>query len=589
MRLSSKDNMEKNQENELENQRVQLLREAEQQREHELVKHTRIVQQLQTKLDAQQADIEMAGITEEQLRETTLKQEEMLKCAHDKLSTLEGVLPVDDNEELMTLRQTCNILKSEKDYLEMELKKVEDKLEQMSFLMDTKDQRVEAMTKEVEEERHQAISNFNALEKCRETVTDLQVQLDVARMETMGHEKKGNSLFAEVEDRRKQLEKKVISMKTKLDASQQQLTLKKQQLSKLKYQIAGLLEMGGGRADAAQLERLEQALNQRNGEIQILNSKIAQMEQKQNVSVDKHLDAFCKKFTGTGQQQSGGAQVDSDLMDLVKLKLKEANDKNEKLTAELKTERLQEMMSKDSLLRAERRLYQAESEADRLRAANIKLNLKLDELRSKYNIPDPEAVRQKAPQYYIEKIPLPTDEPEEKPTESSEPAETTAAAFDEALATVEPQVVVTAADDITQSSQTKSSPDAETVFDYSPAEIAASSSTSGLARDIQQQPFRDLLTVDGAIPKLRRTSKKSVSMNETVSTIATTGEVLEMTNLKTGDEKSSVLKRRTGDEEGDPENTGPEQGGGGKRKPKGRKCHNVTYMGSEPKNDCKQQ
>ncbi len=38
----------------------------------------------------------------------------MLKCAHEKLRSLEGVMPVDDNEELMSLRQTNNVLKSEK-------------------------------------------------------------------------------------------------------------------------------------------------------------------------------------------------------------------------------------------------------------------------------------------------------------------------------------------------------------------------------------------------------------------------------------------------------------------------------------------
>ena len=69
MRLSTTENMYKNQLSELESQREQLVKESAQEKEHEQVKQARIVQQLQAKVDAQQADIEMAGITEDQLKE----------------------------------------------------------------------------------------------------------------------------------------------------------------------------------------------------------------------------------------------------------------------------------------------------------------------------------------------------------------------------------------------------------------------------------------------------------------------------------------------------------------------------------------
>ena len=48
---------------------------------------------------------------------------------------------------------------------------------------------------------------------------------------------------------------------------------------------------------------------------------------------------------------------------------------------------MQGMIGKDNLMKAEKRLYTAESDADQCRAANMKLTLKLDELRTKYNIP----------------------------------------------------------------------------------------------------------------------------------------------------------------------------------------------------------
>ena len=74
---------------------------------------------------------------------------------------------------------------------------------------------------EVEEVQCQATSNHNALEKAREEVQDLKAQLDVILMESQDMKKKGNSLFAEVEDRRIEAEKTLISLKVQHSSLQQ--------------------------------------------------------------------------------------------------------------------------------------------------------------------------------------------------------------------------------------------------------------------------------------------------------------------------------------------------------------------------------
>ena len=53
------------------------------------------------------------------------------------------------------------------DFLQIELKETQDKLQQTLFLLESKDNRMEAVTKEMEEERQQAVVYFNALEVSR--------------------------------------------------------------------------------------------------------------------------------------------------------------------------------------------------------------------------------------------------------------------------------------------------------------------------------------------------------------------------------------------------------------------------------------
>ncbi len=45
-----------------------------------------------------------------------------------------------------------------------------------------------------------------------------------------------------------------------------------------KFQIAALLQMGGGRADSSQRERLEQSLEQSRSEVHMLTEKIKMLE-----------------------------------------------------------------------------------------------------------------------------------------------------------------------------------------------------------------------------------------------------------------------------------------------------------------------
>ena len=178
-------------------------------------------------------------------------------------------------------------------------------------------------------------------------------------------------------------------------------------------------------------------------------------------------------------------------------------------------------------------------------------------------------------QYYVEKIPLPTNKKDGEAASKIKPAQTSA----------------TAGAIHAETSQTQSSAAADTT--NKPSCEGAVVENPRCISNIQDSSRMDVDTGDKAvptIPKLRRASKKSVSMCETVSVMDETGQVQESGNLKTGLEKSGVMKRTKPEDK--PENEDPNEAGcsgEGRRKPKGRKCHNVIHMGSESKAECKQQ
>ncbi|MBW03025.1 Protein Spindly, partial [Eschrichtius robustus] len=173
--------------------------------------------------------------------------------------------------------QEVNELKN-KTTLKEEVNELQYRQEQLELLNTNLMRQVDRLKEEKEERQKEAVSYYNALEKARVANQDLQVQLDRALQQALDPNSKGNSLFAEVEDRRAAMERQLISMKVKYQSLKKQNAFNREQMQRMKLQIATLLQMKGSQAEFEQQERLLAMLEQKNGEIKHLLGEIRNLE-----------------------------------------------------------------------------------------------------------------------------------------------------------------------------------------------------------------------------------------------------------------------------------------------------------------------
>lgn len=74
------------------------------------------------------------------------------------------------------------------------------------------------------------------LQKNKDEVMELQLEVESLRLAETDPARKGNSLFAEVEDQRQAMEKQLINYKTNYNILKNQYDIKTQQLAKMKVQ-----------------------------------------------------------------------------------------------------------------------------------------------------------------------------------------------------------------------------------------------------------------------------------------------------------------------------------------------------------------
>ncbi|XP_038068766.1 protein Spindly-A-like [Patiria miniata] len=588
LKLSAKEQIERSQLGEMESLRetLQGQREACRQGERQEMAHGKEMQKMVGQMEELQTSLERAAMTEEQLRQKIEHQDELLKEARSKLSSME-LAPNQNDEQLYCLQHELATVKSDKDNIAMDLKDSKDHCQQLAFTEEVQKQRLQSLQNDIEEKEQQVTSYFNLLEKTREEVSELQVQLDIAKMEATDVNKKGNSLFGEVEDRRKEAENNLISMKVQYESAKEQLNMKKQQVHKMRFQIAALLQMGGGRADTSQRERLEQSLAQSRSEVHMLTEKIKVLEK-------------AKVSEGMGQQYEEYKKLlsESDKPDLVEFlqhKLKTAKADNEEVQKELHTQQLLQIAASDKLMDCERRLYSAETETDRTRAANMKLLVTLDELRLKLNAKENGTTKSKINTSYREKICL------KKPNGDKVVSD------GELMETQDVTDKNPSEDDITnQSSEATTVAESETppmdqkqpMSDKVLLESTNEKGDNGRREDYVLGPSnqnRPLIMPATGAP-VKKQTKKSVSMCETVSVLDATGRVdLKRSCLKSGEKHNRDEDGENEDDSPGEENSRPraghEMGGAGSRGARhgGKKHHKVVHMKSNNAAECKQQ
>ncbi|KAM8732766.1 protein Spindly [Acanthopagrus schlegelii] len=356
----------------LKNQQTQQLQEQESVERS----HSTALSELNNKMLRLQSALEESQLNEKQLKDKLEVQTETLKNKMEELRALNEPSHTSMTSEMLEVQMNIVELESIKVELEQKLQESQYTEQQLELTNNSLKRHLNQITEEKEEREKEAVSCFNALEKAREVNRDLQIQLDQVLQQAQDPNSKGNSLFAELEDKRAEMERQLISMKVQYQSLQKQHAFSKQQLQRMKVQIATLMQLQGSRADPAQLERLQSMLSEKNGEIQNLMTKLQRLEK-----VEMMLKS---QPANPSLQETGDGYDETYYTDLLKMKLNNTVKDAERLSDELSLQRMKSLSESQRALELERKLFSSERLLKQSQSDKIKLQLRVEELQDKY-------------------------------------------------------------------------------------------------------------------------------------------------------------------------------------------------------------
>uniref|UniRef100_A0AAY4DZR1 Protein Spindly n=1 Tax=Denticeps clupeoides TaxID=299321 RepID=A0AAY4DZR1_9TELE len=337
-------------------QKLELL-ESEQGRRHAVE-----LSDCRNKNEQMKAERDKAQLAERQLRHKLELQSQALSNKTEELRALTERAHETMSSEIMEMEAQRMELESHVVSLQQELQENQYKEQQLQLSNSSLQRHVQQLSEEKEEREREAVSYFNALEKAREDKQDLQIQLDQVLQKAQDVNGKGNSLFAEVEDKRAAMERQLISMKVQYQSLQKQHAFSRQELHRMKSQIAIMLRIQGVAANKEQMERLQNLLSEKNSEIEALAAKVQQLESE--VEIEFHDETY--------------------YIDLLKMKLSNSEKAAEQLKHELSLQRMKAISEGQRVLEMERKLFAVQQILKQTQSANLNLQIKVDELQMKY-------------------------------------------------------------------------------------------------------------------------------------------------------------------------------------------------------------
>ncbi|XP_067039398.1 protein Spindly-B-like isoform X1 [Acropora muricata] len=377
---------------ELEDLKEKLRKEFEGKEKSQQLTTEKKINDLRKEIESFQNDASKHTMVESQLQEKIKKQEEMLRKAHQHNEELQkkGKSRLESVEEYINL---ASELQEERDVLLMKVADYENNQERIAFDRNVLKERVDQLEEELQEKTRQGHNWFGCLQATRLEAGEIKAELESLKADNARRNfgKHGNSLFGEVEDRRLELEKKYASLQARHEGMIKIHNMTKQHLQRLKNQVATLLQVKSCHADASQIQRLTHALVQKEGEIKILNAKISTLEkEREENNMSDRLMEFHDAFSEFGDKK--------DYVNFLQLQLEDSKKTVSELNKELQTKTLLQLAETDRLRHTEHQLHSSESKVERLNNENIKLRLKIDDLRMKLQShtekKEPQAVQQ---------------------------------------------------------------------------------------------------------------------------------------------------------------------------------------------------
>eukprot|EP00731_Ephydatia_muelleri_P000726 Em0001g726a len=206
--------------------------------------------------------------------------------------------------------------------------------------------------------------------KDQNVVLSKELEMMQLQSEDDTHQKKGNSLFGEVEDRRREIELQMMTLQVKYDTMDKTHTFTKQQLKKLKSEMSALLcRHGATTADVDHMHRLQRQVEQLKSENQQLEAKVSKLSKlKPEVP-----HSVCGLW---GQRAT---------MKILQQELEREKSAKSSVCKELELKRLQLVWEGNKLGDAEYKLHQSEQEQVVLKKELTRARLQLQEVTEKLN------------------------------------------------------------------------------------------------------------------------------------------------------------------------------------------------------------
>ncbi|CAM1313887.1 Uncharacterised protein g6375 [Pycnogonum litorale] len=302
-----------------------------------------------------------------------------------------------NDDDIHQLQELCNNNVIEKQQLESTLTAVKSEVDKLKFDYDRQQKHRINLERELEEKECQLSNCENAIDKLRQEKLELQVEMDAMKFDDIDVNKRGNSLFAEVEDKRQRLHAQLTNLKITYESLKRKYDINKSQLSRMKYQMFTLLDMSGNsKVDCSYITKLEQSLSKSQFDLQDMTFKVSELEQK--VKVDS----------------GATSNIDDEYFRVL---LDKSKKEIEDIRKELKEVRFLKLAETDSLIDCQKRLHAADKSAESYKNECIKLKMKIDESKSERNSVGGESkiISEKIPGFVVTKTTESCAEPKDPP------------------------------------------------------------------------------------------------------------------------------------------------------------------------------
>eukprot|EP01134_Creolimax_fragrantissima_P007406 CFRG7406T1 len=322
---------------------------------------------MQNALDKEEADL-----TIKQLNYKLVRLEESIQQQQDTSRTNE-INDIKNNESLEQafeeLAQEYRNTSAEVETLHGELENALLLVERLELSNQNLANKCEVYEAEVEEKGTEIENVYSILAESRTRISTLQTQLD-----NNGEHRKtthGKSILTDIEDQRADLEIRLKDMTTQFDARRRMHEALKHQYLRLQRSMAAALALSANRSNTALVGRLEQALSQKEGEIQSLTSKLGRALEKQ--AHNTHADLLRDKY----RQNNGN----DEYVNYIETQLEIHGENESALRKEVSMAQLKLVSASNKLKDTQSALSREEIKNDQLASENVGLKLKMEELK----------------------------------------------------------------------------------------------------------------------------------------------------------------------------------------------------------------